>query len=281
MFDNKKLKSSLSRASSPVQVLLVTLLSGILLVSAGGCAGGADRTDVDRETLFQVSTLDALAGGLYDGVMSLETLGQYGDFGIGTFDKLDGEMIESGGKFYQVKADGKAYLQSGAVSTPFACVTFFAVDREEKLAPGLDYPQLQKYLDGKLPTANIFYAIKIEGTFSYIKTRSVPSQAKPYLPLAEVTKNQAVFEFRNVKGTIIGFRCPPYVTGVNLPGYHLHFLTEDKDAGGHLLELTVGEATAFIDDTPAFLMSLPGRDSDFYKLDLAQSQASSLNKAEK
>lgn len=260
---------------------LLMVFSLIMLGSGGGCAGDGDSTEVDRETLYQVSTLDALAGGLYDGVMSLEALGRYGDFGIGTFAKLDGEMIEAGGKFYQIKADGKAYLQSGATLTPFACVTYFDADREEQLAPGLDYPQLQKYLDGKLPTANIFYAIKIEGTFSYIKTRSVPSQEKPYPPLAEVTRNQSVFEFHDVKGTIIGFRCPPYVTGVNLPGYHLHFLTQDRDAGGHLLELTVQQAAAFIDDTPAFLMSLPGRDSDFYKLDLAQSQADSLNKAEK
>jgi acetolactate decarboxylase len=262
----------------PLTTLVLVLVGMLLLTSGGGCA---NNPVIDRETLFQVSTINALMMGSYDGVMSLGTLGKYGDFGIGTFASLDGEMIETDGVFYQVRADGKAYPMSGSVKTPFACVTFFDNDREERLPQGLDYPQLQQYLDGKLPTVNIFYAIKIEGTFSYMKTRSVPPQVKPYPPLAEVTKNQPTFELHNVEGTIIGFRCPPYVAGVNVPGYHLHFLTRNRDAGGHVLELTVGEATAFVDDTPAFMMLLPGQDSDFYKLDLTQSQQDEVGKVEK
>jgi len=253
----------------------------ILIASAAGCAGYATNPIAGRETLFQISTIDALMSGLYDGIMPLGTLKKYGDFGIGTFDKLDGEMIETDGRFYQVRADGKAYPVSGTIRTPFACVTFFDADREERLAKGLDYKLLTKYLDEKLPTANIFYAIKIQGTFSYMKTRSVPPQAKPYPPLVEVTKNQAVFEFHNIEGTIIGFRCPPYVTGVNVPGYHLHFLTGNKDAGGHILELTVLDATASIDNTTAFMMLLPGQDSDFYRLDLTQQKQDELGKVEK
>ena len=71
------------------------------------------------------------------------------------------------------------------------------------------------------------------------------------------------------------------LAGVNVPGYHLHFLTRNRDAGGHVLELTVGEATAFVDDTPAFIMLLPGQDSDFYKLDLTRSQQDEVGKVEK
>jgi acetolactate decarboxylase len=279
MFDIFKLKRGSRAAARPALGLPVIVFSGMLLLYSG--VGCANNPVIDRETLFQVSTINALMDGSYDGVMSLGALGKYGDFGIGTFEKLDGEMIETDGAFYQVRADGKAYLKSGSVLTPFACVTFFDTDREEKLAQGLEYPQLQKFLDERLPTANIFYAVKIEGTFSYIKTRSVPPQEKPYPPLDEVTRNQSVFEFRNVEGTIIGFRCPPYVTGVNVPGYHLHFLTKNKDAGGHVLELTVLEAKASIDDTSAFFMHLPGHGSDFYKLDLAQQKQGELEKVEK
>jgi acetolactate decarboxylase len=256
----------------------IVLITVMLLVAAGGCAGSPA---VDRDTLFQVSTINALMAGSYDGVMSLGSLGKYGDFGLGTFARLDGEMVGLDGKFYQVRTDGKAYLMSGSVLTPFACVTYFATDRTLDLAEGLDYTHLTAFLDSRLPTVNIFYAIKIEGTFSYVKTRSVPPQEKPYPPLAEVTKNQSVFEFNDVKGTVVGFRCPPYVTGVNVAGYHLHFLTADKSAGGHVLELTVGEAKASIDDTPEFLMRLPGPGSDFYQLDLSQPDASAVGKVEK
>jgi acetolactate decarboxylase len=261
--------------------LLTLLLSTVLLCSLLGCSGSVSGPIVDKETLFQVSTINALMDGLYDGIIPLDQLKNYGDFGIGTFENLDGEMIEADGQFYQVKADGKVYLMSGSVMAPFACVTFFNADREEKLAQGMDYAKLVQFLDGKLPTPNIFYAVRIEGTFSYIKTRSVPAQDKPYPPLSEVTKNQSVFEFHDVEGTVIGFRCPSYVTGVNVPGYHLHFLTKNNDAGGHILDLTVSDAVARIDDTSSFMIRLPGQDSDFYKLNFSQDQQSEVEKVEK
>lgn len=282
MCDVLKLKNSVRAGiRMPFAALALVLLGMLLLYPGVGCVGYADNPIAGRETLVQVSTIDALMMGSYDGIMSLATLRKYGDFGIGTFASLDGEMIETNGDFYQVRADGKAYTISSSNRTPFACVTFFDTDREERLPQGLDYPQLQQYLDQKLPTVNIFYAIKIDGTFSYVKTRSVPPQVKPYPPLAEVTRNQPVFEFQNIEGTIIGFRCPSYITGVNVAGYHLHFITKNKDAGGHILEFKVLNATAFVDNTSKFLMFLPGQDTDFYKLDLTQQKQDELEKVEK
>lgn len=234
-----------------------------------------------RETLVQISTIDALLNGVYDGVMSFETLKKYGDFGIGTFAGLDGEMVGFDGDFYQVKADGNAYPVNGSMETPFASVTFFDVDLSQPVPEGTDYAGLEEFLDGILPTSNIFYAIKIEGTFSYIKTRSVPGQEKPYPPLVEVTANQPTFEFNNIEGTIVGFRCPDYVSGVNVSGYHLHFLTKNQDAGGHVLEFEIEEATVFVDYTSGFLMILPGEESDFYNLDLTPDRQEELEEAEK
>jgi len=180
-----------------------------------------------------------------------------------------------------VKADGIAYPVSDSMETHFASVTFFNADYEEKLPEGTNYEQLQAILDGALPTSNIFYAIKIEGSFNYMKTRSVLRQEKPYPPLIEVTKDQPIFEFNDVEGTIVGFRCPAYVAGVNVPGYHLHFLTKSKDSGGHVLEFKIGEAVASIDYTSEFLMLLPGEDSDFYEVDLTKDKQEELEKVEK
>jgi acetolactate decarboxylase len=241
----------------------------------------ADNPVAQRETLTQISTIDAILNGVYDGVLTCGALKEYGDFAIGTFAGLDGEMVGLDGDFYQVKADGIAYPVSDSMETPFACVTFFDVDREEQLPGGTDYEQLEEFLDGILPTGNIFYAIKIEGTFSYMKTRSVPGQKKPYPPLVEITKNQPVFEFSDVEGAIVGFRCPAYVAGVNVVGYHLHFLTKDKDAGGHVLEFIVEEAIAYVDYTSEFFMILPGEDSDFYQIDLTPDKQEELEQAEK
>ena len=266
--------------------IVITLMC-LLFMAVTGCSTSttpqkyADNPIAQRETLTQISTIGALLDGVYDGVVTFGTLRQYGDFGIGTFEGLDGEMVGFEGSFYQVKADGIAYPVSDCMETPFACVTFFDADHQKTLPEGIDYEQLQESLDELLPTDNIFYAIRIDGTFSYMKTRSVPGQEKPYPPLVEVTKNQPTFEFKGVEGTIAGFRCPAYVSTVNVPGYHLHFLTKDKDAGGHVLNFTVSEAVAYIDYTSEFLMILPGEGSDFYELDLTQGKQEELEKAEK
>ena len=167
------------------------------------------------------------------------------------------------------------------MTLPFAEVTFFENDWQERITPGTALAQLQMALDRMLPSKNIFCAIKITGTFSYVKTRSVPKQVKPYPVLTEVTKNQSVFEFKNVTGTIVGFRCPDYVSGVNVPGYHLHFLTSDLKAGGHILDLITDNATAVLDFTPNFMMMLPGMSSDFYKVNLSGDQDQGIQQAEK
>ena len=274
---------------SKQKVYLGIIISSLCLLftAVAGCsistppAGYADNPIAQRETLVQISTIDAILNGVYDGVVDLAALKDYGDFGIGTFEGLDGEMIGFDGNFYQVRADGIAYPVSDSMETPFACVTFFDIDHEEELPEGFDYEQIQELLDDTLPTGNIFYAIKIEGTFSYMKTRSVPGQQKPYPPLVEVTRNQPIFEFTNIDGTIVGFRCPAYVAGVNMPGYHLHFLTEGNNAGGHVLEFQVADAVAYVDYTSEFLMILPGEGSDFYELDLTQDKQEELEEAEK
>jgi len=259
----------------------------LLFASLIGCSPNAtspkytDNPVAQRETLTQISTIDAILSGVYDGIVTFETLKEYGDFGIGTFEGLDGEMLAFDGNYYQIKADGIAYPVPDSMETPFACVTFFDADHEEQLPEGINYEELQELLDSILPTCNIFHAIRIDGTFSYMKTRSVPAQKKPYPPLVEVTRNQPVFEFNSVKGAMVGFRCPPYVSGVNMPGYHLHFLTKNRDAGGHVLEFKVQQAVVTVDYTSGFLMILPDEESDFYRMDLTQDKQEELEKAEK
>ncbi len=182
----------------------------------------------DDDILFQVSTLGALQEGVYDGVAAVREMKKHGNFGIGTFDGLDGEMVVLDGIFYQIKADGKVYKVDGAVKTPYAVVTKFKADKKLDINDPLDYKQLQELILIQLPTPNIIYAVKITGDFLYVKTRSVPKQSKPYPRLVEVTKNQPTFEMKDVKGIIMGYWLPEYLSGVNMAGFHFHFLTNDK-----------------------------------------------------
>jgi len=264
-------------------LLAFLVLSGLVLVgcSSENSQNSAPAPVVQRETLTQISTINALMAGVYDGDVTCGQLKKYGDFGLGTFQSLDGEMIVLDGKIYQVKVDGKVYSASDEIKAPFAAVTYFDKDWESEVASDLNFAGFQEWVDKTVPSLNQFYAIKLQGQFSHVKTRSVPSQSKPYPPLAEVTKNQAVFEFNNVSGTIVGFRCPPYVNGVNVPGYHLHFLTDDHQAGGHVLEFIPDQVTVSLDYTSEFYMILPDQDNDFYRIDLSGDQSSSIQKAEK
>jgi len=211
----------------------------------------------NRDVLFQTSNMNAIFAGVYDGEMGYKELRRHGDFGIGTFNGIDGELFGLDGKFYQIKADGIAYPVIDSMKTPFAIVTFFEPDKSILLDKASDYNELQGNLDNLLPAKDIFYAIKIEGPFKYIKTRSIPKQNKPYLPFDEAVKTQITFEFHNVEGTMVGFRCPSYMEGINNPGYHMHFITKDRKTGGHLLECRMENVKIEIDYTPEFHMALP------------------------
>jgi acetolactate decarboxylase len=249
----------------------------VFLIVLAGFAGGAQA---DSDVLTQVSTIDALMTGIYDGETTLAALLRQGDFGIGTFNSLDGEMVLLEGQVYRVTGTGSVERPPLGTKVPFAAVTFFKADRKIPLAAGLTMAQFISETDRLLPTPNVFYAIRISGTFENVKTRSVPRQEKPYRPLTEVVKTQPEFDLKNVRGTMVGFRCPSYVKGVNVPGYHLHFITADAKAGGHVLDFKVQKAITEIDDTNQFFLMLPS-DSSFYKADLAVDREKELSAAER
>jgi acetolactate decarboxylase len=170
------------------------------------------------------STIDALLAGSYDGTFTVRELKRRGNFGIGTFHALDGEMLMLDGKVYQVKADGISRLVKDTTRIPWATVSFFAGGHAYALPYRLTYGSFPGTVDRLLPSPNLFYVIRAEGTFAVIKVRSVPAQTKPYPAMARVVSGQSVFTYGQVKGTVIGYRCPAFVKGVNVPGYHLHLL---------------------------------------------------------
>jgi len=211
----------------------------------------------DRETLFQISPFNTFALGNYDGEFTYGELAEHGDFGIGTLNGLNGEMIALDGVFYQIPVDGTPRRISSSEKTPYATVTFFEADQTRQVSDALNYSELQTYISGLLPSENVIYAIKIHGTYDYAETRSVPLQSKPYPPLTEAVKNQTVFTLSNVAATAVGFWFPASMDGVDFTGYHLHLVTDDYGAGGHLLDCIVRNATIEIDQTRSFQLVLP------------------------
>ena len=243
------------------RLLTLSILAALL------SPGDLNAIDSQRDVLTQISTIDALISGLYDGKTPIVELKRYGDVGVGTFQGLDGEMVVLDGVIYQVRGDGSVRIPDLTTTTPFAMVTFLDADQERVLRPGSTLSEVFQQIDAILPSKNIFQAIRIEGVFEKVTTRSVPKQSKPYPPLDKVLRAQPIFDLVNVEGVMVGFRCPPFVKGINVPGYQLQFLTKDRQAGGRVLDLTVKKATAKIDNTPEFHLILPD-DLDFYRLNL-------------
>ncbi len=251
------------------RLLLTTAVIAVISLCSG-CA--------EFDKITQTSTIDALLDGVYDGDMTCGELLRNGDFGIGTFDGLDGEMIVRGGKVYQIKSDGKVYRPALNTKTPFATVCNFRLDSEFAI-PATDYEGVKAVIDKKNSNQNVFVAIEITGTFKYIKTRSVPAQQKPYQPLAEIAKKQPTFEMTNINGTIVGFRSPGFVKGINVPGYHFHFLSDDLTRGGHVLDFEIDSGNCKIDICNKFLLILP-TDDKLKNIDLTRDKSAELKTVE-
>jgi acetolactate decarboxylase len=236
---------------------------------------------VDRETLYQVSTIDALMQGAFEGIEPIAEIKKRGDFGIGTFDGLDGEMIVLDGKVYHARADGAVVLAPDTSTAPFTTVTYFDRDLIVTTDRMMNYSELSSTLSLRLPTQNMIYAVKIHGTFPTMKVRTIPRQEKPYPTLVNAAKNQSVFSYTNTPGTIVGFYTPVFIDGLNVPGFHLHFISDDRKTGGHILDMTTMAGTSVeYDITHGFAMSLPTRGA-FTGADLSQNLSADLAKVER
>ncbi|HEX3173822.1 MAG TPA: acetolactate decarboxylase [Solirubrobacterales bacterium] len=211
----------------------------------------------DPHVLFQASTIGALIEGAYEGDLSFAELAEHGDLGLGTLNGLDGEMIAVDGRFFRADVDGAVSPIPPQSRTPFAVVTRFAPQVEAELEGPLDHDELLTSLDELLPADAASCAIRLDGRFELVRARSVPRQHPPYRPLTEVVAEQHVFELRGVAGTMLGFRFPGYVEGIEVSGYHLHFIDESRKRGGHVLGSRSAGLRARLDPSSELRVELP------------------------
>lgn len=198
------------------------------------------RADLHAErephVLFQASTIGALLDGAFEGDLTFAELAVHGDLGLGTVNRLDGEMIALDGSFYRADVDGAVHPVAPEERTPFAVVTRFEPTIDARLGDeAVEHERLLELLDALVPAGASSCAIRLDGGFELVRARSVPAQEPPYRPLTEVVAEQHVFELRDVEGTMLGFRFPAYVEGIEVAGYHLHFISADRRRGGHVL----------------------------------------------
>ena len=229
-------------------------------------------------TLYQVSTATALVEGIYQGAVQIATLREHGDLGLGTFERLDGEMVVVDGHFFQVRSDGSVREVQDNVLSPFAAVTAFSPDQSITLENCPDLSYLTSQFDGLRQSDNFFFALRVDGTFDYIHARAM-RRTKEGTPLVQAAAVQPEFEFHNISGTLVGFWTPEYAKSLNVPGYHLHFVSADRTQGGHVLQCRGKNLRLQIQREGDYHIVLPETE-DFLKANLRRDPTAALAKAE-
>ncbi len=212
--------------------------------------------------IYQLSYMEALKNGAYTGLTTIGKLKEHGDFGIGTVEGLDGELIALEGKFYQAKSNGEVKTLGDDVLAPFANVCFFKPMAGFPVAPGkaVSFKELKDHLEKMIQPEKAIYAIKIQGVFNKLKLRSPPKQTKPYPRLSEALKGQKIFKFKATKGAMVGFLFPDQpeiMYEVNFPGYHFHFIGDKREIGGHVLDCSIDKATVSWMKAERLLIDMP------------------------
>ena len=202
-----------------------------------------------RNVLHQSADLLGFCHGEFLGKETVADLLKHGNFGLGTFDHLDGELVLLDGEIYQVKSDGHVYSPTAEVGIPYSQVTFFRATQSFVIKQVPSFFELARELDSQLKflkkdLERDNFAIRISGESQKMTVRSVCRQDPPYRTLDAAILGQAVFELEGMKGSFAGFRfCDAFLRGSNWPNYHFHFLSDDKNHGGHLLDLSIEKGT--------------------------------------
>ncbi|MBQ0074202.1 MAG: acetolactate decarboxylase [Prevotella sp.] len=275
MLKKEKLQHRILQRTSLILIIVSLIIAIVSLVS---CSKNDDDNEIDdetenseyRETMYQVSTLQALLDGGYDGYITVGDLRKHGDIGVGTFDKIDGEMIVVDGTVYQARYDGSVRVADDYLTVPFANVTHFDNDTTITLPKVTSMEDLTAKLSTAIANQNSLSSTGGAGRVLYvarmdiadcksIHVRSELPQQKPYRPLMEVLKtDQREFTYSHIGGTIVALYFPDFFDKQNSTGWHLHFISADKTKGGHVFDITTSDrVTVHLDATPYYKLYMP------------------------
>jgi len=206
-----------------------------------------NMTICSNKKLFQVGALCGFIDKVYEGNHTMKDLASKGNFGIGTFDLVHGEMIAFDGKFFRVIEDGVARIVDPNHKTPFAWVVDFEETHSFTLEDIKSFDHFGLSFDEKIPSQNFIYAYRIDCMIEHIQFRTEACQPRPFKPLSETLPHvQKNFELFDISGTIAGFRFPEYFSTLNIPGHHMHFLEPKSMQGGHIFDIKFKKATVSV-----------------------------------
>lgn len=213
--------------------------------------------------LYQQGTLGSLMGGLYEGTMTIGEILTKGDFGIGTLDSIDGELIILDQKAYQARSDNQVIQLDKAQTVPYAAYTTFIPDATFPINESLTNEALLAFISQHLTSENTFHAIKLTGSFKRVHVRVIPRQERPYPAFTKAVSQQPDFLAENIRGTVVGFYTPELFHGASVAGYHLHFLSEDHQFGGHIMEIESDKGTLELQMMENLIQHFQVQDKEF------------------
>ena len=213
------------------------------------------------DKIYQYSLLTALANKIYDGDLTVAEVKEKGDLGLGTYNGLNGEMIVLDGEVFQFLADGTLLKPNDSELVPFTVVTFFDNDTELEINESTNYEKFKSFIEKNMYLKNVGCAFKVEGNFTTLTCGSAPEQTKPYSKtLSEALVNRPIFEYKDISGTLVGFWFPEYIGKVNVAGFHLHFISDNKKFAGHVIDFKTSDIKVAIDYCDGFEIELPQTD---------------------
>ena len=231
-----------------------------------------------RHRMYQISTSAALVEGANKGAVCSRTLLEHGDFGLGTFENLDGEMVIFEGAIYQVRSDGSVRHREDDFQIPFAVVTRFQEEVSFESQTIRCLKALELACDPHRESDNLFYALRIDGAFETVHARAVSGIASG-TKLVDAAKEQKEFHFSNIEGTLVCLWSPRYSSAFNVPGYHFHFISKDRTKGGHVLDCSAKTLRVGLQMLCEYDVRLPDKGS-FLTTDLSNDPAAALQKVE-
>lgn len=226
--------------------------------------------------MYQISTSTALVEGVYSGSVSSSTLLENGDFGLGTFEGLNGEMVILDGEIYQ--AAGSVKHRPDEFLVPFAAVTHFTEDAGFQIGKFASLKELEAACDPYRHSDNLFYALRLEGIFDTMHARAVHPVPKG-TRLVDAAETEFEFQFHDIEGTLVCLWSPWYSSSFSIPGYHFHFISNDRKKGGHVLNCSAPQLHARIQVVSQYQVRLPESGS-FLTTNFDKDPASDLAKAE-
>ncbi len=228
-----------------VKTIIFLLLTTILI----SCVNEIDNDEQNQnsDNIFQYSTKNILLAHDYNGDITAEEIKEKGDFGLGTFNMFDGEMVLFDGNVFQAKTNGEINDMPSETLSPYVVAKFFNPDTSFSLPNNISLDSVKILLNPLVDNLLAPLAIKMTATFKTLKSRSVDKVSDESITLTEIIANQTEFDFTNVTGTVIGFWFPDYFDGVNFTGFHMHVLLDDLSGGGHLLDCTFQSVSVEID----------------------------------